>query len=212
MMNLLQTTMQGFTRSASRRMDAELCILELCQPELSMDAKAINARITRIEEQLKTGAFVVAAPQKAAQKEEIEDDYDDRPPMPGDEDAPPVEQEAPPMVNEAPMGFWQELVAAARKELKPPASGFLTANPNAPVQGALRGGSLELRCVDTFTATQLNKPNVLEIIARKASSMLGRPVQAVVVDLSAKPAGNPRMEQLMNFGKAHPDVVKIRNN
>ena len=34
----------------------------------------------------------------------------------------------------------------------------------------------------------------------------------VVVDLSAKPAGNARLEQLMNFGKAHPDVVKIRNN
>ena len=45
-------------------MDAELCILELCQPELSLDAKALNARLTRLEEQLKTGTFVAAAPQK----------------------------------------------------------------------------------------------------------------------------------------------------
>ena len=213
MMNLLQTTMQGFTRSASRRMDAELCILELCQPELSMDAKAINARITRIEEQLKTGAFVVAVPQNQPKKAVPEDIYDDdRPPLPGDEDAPPVEQEAPPMVNEAPMGFWQELVAAARKELKPPAMGFFNAGANSPMQGAIVGSKLELRCENSFIAQTVSRPDVLEIVSRKASSMLGRPVQAVVVDLSAKPQGNPRMEQLMNFGKAHPDVVKIRNN
>ena len=214
MMGLLQTTMQGFTRSASRRMDAELCILELCQPELSLDVKAINARITRIEEQLRTGAFVAAAPAKPKQKEVPEDIFDEeeRPPLPDDLDAPPAEEEAPAPVNEMPMGFWQDLVAAARKELKPPASGFFVANPNAPVQGALVGNTLELRCSNSFTAQTVGRGDILEVVSRKASSMLSRPIQAVVVDLSAKPAGNPRMEQLMNFGKAHPDVVKIRNN
>jgi len=212
MMNLLQSTMQGFTRSASRRMDAELCILELCQPELSLDVNAINARITRIEEQLKTGAFVAAQPIKPEKQEAPRDEEeDDRPPMPGDEDAPPEEEPAP-LVNEAPMGFWQELVAAARKELKPPAMGFFVASPNAPLQGALVGNKLELRCDNSFIAQTISRPDILEIVSRKASSMLSRPVQAVVVDLSAKPQGNPRMEQLMNFGKAHPDVVKIRNN
>ena len=214
MMNLIQATMQGFTRSASRRTDAELCILELCQPELSVDVKALNARLTRIEEQLRTGAFV-AAPQKTAKKDVPEDIYneDELPPLPDDADAPPAEaEEAPAMVNEAPMGFWQELVAAARKELKPPAIGFFAAGPNAPMQGALVGDKLELRCGNTFIAQTVSKPEVLEIVSRKASAMLGRPVRAEVVDLSAKPQGNPRMEQLMNFGKAHPDVVKIRNN
>ena len=52
MMERLQETMAGFTRSASRRMDAELCIVELCQPELSLDTKALNARLTRLEEQV----------------------------------------------------------------------------------------------------------------------------------------------------------------
>ena len=214
MMNRIQETMQSFTRSASRRMDAELCILELCQPELSLDVKAINARITRIEEQLRTGAFVAAAPQKTAKKEVPEDIYDEdeRPPLPDDLDAPPAEEEPAPQVSEAPMGFWQELTAAARKELKPPAMGFFVATPNAPMQGFLVGNTLELRCGNRFIAETLNKPDILEVVSRKASAMLGRPIQASVVDLSAKPASNPRMEQLMNFGKAHPDVVKIRNN
>jgi len=214
MMGLLQSTMQSFTRSASRRMDAELCILELCQPELSLDVKALNARITRLEEQLRTGAFVAAAPAKSAKKEVPEDafDEDERPPLPGDEDAPPAQTEPAPTRNEAPMGFWQDLVAAARKELRRADCGFFVASPGAPMQGVLIGNKLELRCVDTFTATQINKPYILEIVSRKASSMLGRPIQVSVVDLSAKPADNPRMEQLMNFGRAHPDVVKIRNN
>ena len=214
MMNRIQATMQGFTRSASRRMDAELCILELCQPELSLDVQAINARITRIEEQLKTGAFVAAAPEKPAKKEVPEDIYDEdeRPPLPGDEDAPPAQEEPAPVVSEAPMGFWQDLVSAARKELKPPAMGFFNTAPNAPMQGVLVGERLELRCSNSFIADTINKPNVLEVVSRKASSMLGRNIQTVVVDLTAQPQGNPRMEQLMNFGKAHPDVVKIRNN
>ncbi len=211
MMNLIQTTLSGFTRSASRRMDAELCILELCQPELSLDVKAINARLTRIEDQLRTGDFV--APAKSEKKPPIPADADDdeRPPLPGDDDAPPVEEEEQPQaVSEAPMGFWTELVAAARRELKPPAAGFFVASPNAPVQGFLKGDKLELRCSNTFTMETINKPVVLETVTRKASAMLGRPIKVEAVDLSAKPAGNPRLDQLMNFGRAHADVVKIK--
>ena len=215
MMTKIQETMQGFTRSASRRVDAELCILELCQPELSTDVQSINARITRIEDQLRSGAFVAAAPQKAVKKEVPADIYDedDLPPLPGDEDAPPApEEEAPPQINEAPMGFWQDLVAAARKELKPPAMGFFATGPNAPVQGVLLGDKLELRCGNGFIAQTISRPDVMEIISRKASAMLGRPLRVEAVDVTAKPQGNPKLDQLMNFGKAHPDVVKIRNN
>ena len=216
MMNLIQTTLSGFTRSASRRMDAELCILELCQPELSLDAKALNARLTRLEEQLKSGSFTVVqqAPAKKHSASAMDDGYDDdRPPMPGDEDAPPMMDEPPirqNVVNDAPMGFWSDLCGGVRKELRPPVSGFFVATPNAPVQGFLTGNTLELRCSNDFTAKMLDKPEILEIVSRKASAMLNRPVRAVAVDQNAKPKGNPRMDQLMNFGRAHSDIVKIK--
>ena len=214
MMNLIQTTLAGFTRSASRRMDAELCILELCQPELNLDAKALNARLTRLEEQLKNGSFAAAKPSKKAAPAPAEDDYDDdRPPMPGDEDAPPAENEPPaPQPSEAPMCFWSDLCGAVRKELGPPISGFFATTPNAPVQGAVIGSQLELRCGNDFIAKMLDKPDILEVVSRKASAMLNRPIRAAVVDMTAKPAGNPRMEQLMNFGRAHSDIVKIKKN
>ena len=210
MMNLIQTTLSGFTRSASRRMDAELCILQMCQPELSLDSEALNARLTRLEEQIKTGAFVAAQPIKAAPPEDVYDE--ERPPLPDDEDAPPaMEEEMPQPRNDTPVGFWSELVAAVRKELKPPVSGFFVASPNAPVQGALLGDKLELRCTNAFTAQMLDRGDILEVVSRKASAMLSRPVRAVAVDVTAKPQGNPRMEQLMNFGRAHSDIVKIKN-
>ena len=211
-LNLIQSTLSGFTRNASRRMDAELCLMEMCQPELSLDAKALNARLTRLEEQIKTGAFVVAAKQTSGG-----DDFDeDRPPMPDDEDAPPGEDggympPAPPQ-SDGPIGFWTDLVAAVRKELKPPASGFFVNSPAAPVHGVLRGNRLELHCNGTFVAQSIDKPEILETISRKASAMLGQPVRAFVVDLSAKPAGNPRLEQLMQFGREHSDIIKIKNN
>ena len=213
MMNLLQTTLAGFTRSASRRMDAELCILELCQPELNLDANALNARLTRLEEQIKSGSFVAAKPKKEKPSpSEPEAWDDDRPPMPGDADAPPApEKPVVPQISEAPAGFWPDLCGNVRKELRPPLSGFFAVSPNSPIQGVLAGNRLELRCNVKFAAQMLDKAEVLEIVSRKAGAMLNRPIQAVVVDTTDAPRGNTKMDHLITFGKEHPEIVKIKN-
>ena len=214
MMGLLQETMSGFTRASSRRLDAELCIMNLCQPELSLDAESLNARLTRLEDRLKSGSFLAAAPVKAEKAPVPEDLDDERPPLPGDEDAPPSEDAPPekkPAANSnAPAGFWTDLMSASRKELKPPASGFFVAAQNSPLRGALKGDTLELRCLNTFVADTVNRPQILEVVTIKASALLGRPVKVVVVDMSVKPANNPQMEKLLNFGRAHSDVIKIK--
>ena len=212
MMDILEKTMQNFTVSVSRRLDAELCILSLCQPELQLDAKALNARLSRLEEQLKSGAFVVAAPAAPAARQEAEED-DDRPPMPTDDDAPPCADEEPQAAapkDDAPLGFWTELVSAIRQELKPPISGFFVASPNAPVQGSVQGRQVVLRCANSFTLEMINKPEILALVGRKASVILGRPVSATAVDKNAKPENNARMEQLISFGRAHSDIVTIK--
>ena len=212
MMTVIQETMAGFTRSASRRMDAELCIMNLCQPELSLDAESLNARLTRLEEQLKTGKFVVAAAPKVVPDDIVDDE---RPPLPDDADAPPPDEgEAPakPVQEkvQAPPGFWTELMEGTRKELKPPAKGFFVAAQNSPLRGALKGDVLELRCANGFVAATVDKPDILEVVTRKASAQLARPIRVAVVDMSAKPVNNPHMEQLMNFGRAHSDVIRIK--
>ena len=208
MIGLLQQTLLGFTRSASRRVDTELCLVNLCQPELSLDAKALNARLTRLEEQLRTGAFVQAAPQKTApaQPEDIFDE--ELPPPPDDDDAPPMPEEAP--APQMPVGFWTDLTASLRAELKPPVLGFFASSPNAPVQGQLQADTLLLRCNNTFVADQINKPEILQLVTRKAGAMLGRNVKVKTVDLSVTPQNSEKMDQLLRFGRSHSDVIKIK--
>ncbi len=206
MMGLIQQTVNGFTRSASRRMDAELCIVNLCQPELSLDAEAINARLTRMEETIRTGQITVAAAKKTEPVES--EDEEEYPPFPDDADAPPVIQEQP-VVAEAPVGFWTDVVSQVRRELKPPVLGFFSTAPNAPIQGVLKSDKLMLLCDSQFIVDMVNKPDVLEIVSRKASAVLGRPVQAVAVDRTTSNRNSQQMEQLLSFGRAHSDLIKI---
>ena len=185
--------------------------MNLCQPELSLDAESLNARLTRLEEQIKTGSFTVK--QAAAPVREEPDE--ERPPLPDDADAPPASEEpqtikAPKQDVQAPAGFWTDLMTASRKELKPPASGFFVAAQNSPLRGALKGDVLEVRCQNTFVAEAVNRPDILEVVARKAAALLARPVRVQVVDMSAKPSGNVKMQQLLNFGRAHSDIVNIK--
>ena len=209
MMNLIQQTMAGFTRNASRRMDAELCIVNLCQPELSLDSEALNARLTKIEDQIATGAFTVA--EKPAAKKEPEFEDDDRPPLPGDDDAPPDPNEPPaPMVSEAPAGFWMDVAAAVRKEVPRTLMGMFAVSENAPIRGVLHGDELILECANPFVAEAINKPEILTIVGTKASAKLGRRIRIKVIDRTARPKKTAQMEQLLNFGRAHNDIVKIK--
>ena len=73
------------------------------------------------------------------------------------------------------------------------------------------GNVLELRCSNDFLMKMLDKPDILEVVSRKAGAILNRPVRVQIVDVNAKPSGNPRMEQLMQFGREHSDIIKIKN-
>jgi DNA polymerase-3 subunit gamma/tau len=212
MLERIEQTLNGFTRSASRRLDVELCIISLCQPELQADAAAINARLTRLEEKIKSGSFAVAAAPAPAQMVEPAQPEEEYPPLPTDEDAPPEEPQLPEIPQEdAPVGFWSDLVGAVRQELKGPVSGFFTATPNAPVQGVLQGNKVVLKCSNSFILEMINKPEILSLVSRKASAILGRQVMTTAVDKSAAPEHSARMQQLMNFGREHSDIIKIKD-
>ena len=206
----VQSCAAGFVRSASRRMDVELCILKLCQPELSLDAQALNARLSRLEERLSTGDFPQPAPQTAkqavpaAQKSpSVEPAKSSAPEKSGpDEPAFPAE--------EVPLGFWTEVAASVRKALSPPVSGFFAATANAPVQGAVEKGKVVLRCANTFTYELVNKPEILSLVSQKAGAILGRRVETIAVDQLAKPAQNGPMERLLRFGRDHTEIVHIQ--
>ena len=202
----IQQTAAGFTRSSSRRMDAELCIVSLCQPQLVMDAQAINARLSKVEDQLRNGTFTVAAAENAAPQTAPEQE---QPPMPDDKDAPP-EETVKPLVDEAPIGFWSDLVMQIKKELRPPVFGFFSVGDESPVKGTLHEGKVVLRCNTDFTLSFVDTPQILELVGRKASAILGAPVKAVAVTAGA--AGDKQMEKLLRFGREHADIIKIKED
>ena len=214
MMQTVQDTVSGFSRSAGRRMDAEMCIVQLARPELSLDARAMNARLTRLEDLIKSGKIAAASPAPEPVRPPVEPrkepEEEERPPLPDDGDAPPLPEEETAPRQAVPDSFWVELLGDVRSQLKPPASGFFVATPGSPLRGVLKGDRLEIRCANAFAAEIIGTPEILRIVSDKATARLGRPVTALVVDVT-KNAGSPKMEQLMNFGRAHSDIVKIRN-
>ncbi len=206
-MEQLEKTLSSFTRSASRRVDAELCIISMCQPQLMLDAKSLNARLTRLEEQIAAGVIPVAVPKikdKVAAEKSVESAKEE-PSIP----QPEAQEEAP---EELPMGFWADLVAAVRRDLKPPISGFFTVSPQSPIQAQLRCGVLVLLCNNDFTREMVSKGDILSLVAQKASAILGRNVNAVAQDITARNENNPALERLMDFGRAHRDIVTIQDN
>ncbi len=206
----VQSCAAGFVRSASRRMDVELCILKLCQPELSLDAQALNARLSRLEERLSTGDFPQPAPQTAKQAAPAaQKNVPTEPAKPTEAEKSEPDEPASP-AEEVPLGFWTEVAAAVRKALSPPVSGFFAATANAPVQGAVEKGKVVLRCANTFTYELVNKPEILSLVSQKAGAILGRRVETIAVDQLAKPAQNGPMERLLRFGRDHSEIVHIQ--
>ena len=206
---VLQETAAGFVKSANRRVDAELCILRLCDPSLDLDARSLNARLSRVEDQLASGQVTVRTAAPASREPED----DDRPPMPDDDDAPPVFEEAPPVprVEEAPSGFWADFVARVKPELSNRYKGFFAVG--GPVKPQLAAGILTLVADTGFVLKQIDTPAVLEPATRIASALLGQPMK-VRCTLKGKTnpmtGGKDPLQDLLAFGKQHEDIVTIR--
>ncbi len=116
MATALQEYAAAVSRSGSKRLDAELCLLQLSDESLGSDNASLLARLDRVEEQLKRG-IPAAAPAPAAAQQRTEPQ-----PMPASfsiaparakeaapapADLPPWETEAPPLPEEPPF-FMEE--------------------------------------------------------------------------------------------------------
>ena len=215
---LLQQTAAGFQKSANRRVDMELCLIQMCQPQLSLDAKALSARIGRIEEKLASGTLVSAAavPQKAPPPEDVDDG--ERPPLPDDADDPirsaapeasaqPEQKQAEPRNGGA--EIWPELTQALRESLSVRERGFFASN--GPVKPLLKGDTLTLIADTDFVLNIIRKPEVQTLVQQKASAMLGRQVG---VQFARKgqitQQGNDPMDALVAFGGQHNDIFTIK--
>jgi len=214
MMNVIQATAFGFARSTNRRMDTELCIVNLCQPELNTDIEALLARLTRLEDQVKSGNITVSVTTEKTthpvsevlpiqqvlsnESKTIEDVIPETNACQSD------------VVDQTPVGFWTDVASAVRKELNPALAGFFITTPNAPLKGVLSGDQLLLVCNNQFVMEIVNVPDIVSLVTRKASAKLGRQIRVQVTDNSDAVNKNEHLDQLLSFGREHPGVVRIK--
>ena len=206
---LLQQTCAGFSRSANRRIDAELCLLQMCDPALALDAVSLNARISRLEEQLASGRFApapkpVAAPPMSGEPAPRENT------APAASAAEPERKKAPPETGEAlPVGFWADLVNKIKPELKLSVRGFFSTGDKAQLSPELQGQTLLLHAENDWVRSMVNDEPTRQILAGGASALLGRPV-TVRIDCGGDMGQGDPLQAVLEFGKQHEQIVKIK--
>ena len=207
MTSILRDTVNGFHSSANRRIDAELCLIRLCEPEAELDASALNARLTRLENKIASG-IVTALPTGQAPASDSEGKNPSEEPK-TEAVATQATDKAQGPVDQAPPGFWPRLVEQLRTQLRPPAVGMFVVHDNAPVIGRIRSGFLEVETAHLFAYEQINKPNVLQTVRECASGILGRPINVRVVKAGQTPVNNVNFDRLVQFAMDNPDTVEL---
>ena len=210
-----QKTRASFGKNTDVRVAAELLLMQLCEPSLRLDAQALDARISRVEEQLASGVLVKSAP-KASGGDAFDDD---RPPFPDDADdpergsAPPAqtqEQSSAAPQAETPAGFWPALSEKLRAALPAKISGFFAVN--GPIHPVLQGEELIMAADSDFVLDLVKKtPDTEALVREKASAILGKPVSVrFALKNRLSRLGYDPMDALVQFGQQHSDIFTIK--
>ena len=222
-LTLVQAAKGAVGKNADARVAAELCLMQLCEPSLKLDAQSLGARVSKLEERLATGNFTPAKQQAKAESAENEED-DDRPPFPDDADdplagiAPPMDAREAERPQEKPASNgaqeeldrrWPELAASLREGLGVRERGFFA--PGGPVRPRVKGDTLILTAPSQFVLDIIKSPNVQKIAAEKVSAFFGRSMQvqfALAGQLDA--SGKDPMDALLALGEEHSDIMTIK--
>ena len=199
---VLRDTAAGFNASANRRIDAELCLVRLCEPEASLDAESLNARLCRVEERLARGVVPVAAAPQAEQAHR-------KPQRRRSRRSRRLPRAAAVCAVRGPAGLWPELVKRLKTTLPLPEQAMFSTQDNAPVCGTLHGDLLELRMETEFVRNLINKPEVLQPVADAATALLGRSVRVRIASGKAEKP-NEGFARLVSFGEEHPELVDLK--
>ena len=223
-LTLVQAAKGAVGKNADARVAAELCLMQLCEPGLKLDAQSLGARVSKLEERLATGNFTPAKQPAKAENAQDDNEDDDRPPFPDDADdplaglAPPMDAREAERPQEKPASNgaqeeldrrWPELAASLREGLGVRERGFFA--PGGPVRPRLKGDTLILTAPSQFVLDIIKGPNVQKIAAEKASAFFGHPMQvqfALAGQLDA--SGKDPMDALLALGEEHSDIMTIK--
>ena len=212
--------------AANRRVEAELCAVRLCSLGAE-DYDTLGGRVEALEEKMKRGMPVQAAPQAAPAAPARSGD--DLPPPPGDADAPPPpdDSEAPPWLEEEQA---QAAPAAPAKRAEPESApaqadwphwpalleglagkintGALT-NLKLSARGVEEDGGLVILCEDSITVMLAKAEPTLRVIREQAAALAGAPIKVKVREAGDDPVQkNTAVDELIGRAKAFDIQVK----
>lgn len=206
---ILQESLLHIPHAANRRIEAELCVVRLCELTAE-DYDTLSGRVDALEEKLAHGMVAVApAPRQAVPEDGFPSDADA--PPPGDDDMPPMMGEptaqkkaAPPKKLES-SPEWDAITKATQGAL--PMSKFAQLTMT---KGVISGKELYVLCDDPFTCELCNENTVKQALTQAAQQVTGRALRVKVLEensigtLSTK--ANPVDEIIRKAGELNIDV------
>lgn len=203
---ILQESLLRIPHAANRRIEAELCVVRLCELTAD-DYDTLSGRVDALEEKLAHG--IVAAAPAARQQAEPEDGF------PSDADAPPpAEDELPPMAQQKPSAppkklesspQWNDITMATKSLL--PMSKFAQLTM---AKGVISGKELYVLCDDPFTCDLCNETTVKQALAQAAQQVTGKNLRIKVLEESSigtlSTKANPVDEVIRRAGELNINV------
>lgn len=207
--DMIQQTTNGFKTSLNQRLDGELCLMHLCDMQLSLNAQDLSARISRVEEDLAlriqelerkiaSGSIVVSAAPAS------EDCIDVEAPTPREgADAPPCPEEDPSAAPSPTSGEnWQKIKERAIPEIHPMVRCFWQND----VSGIIRGDELILIPLNNMVKCQIDKPEYMDIIRKKAAFVMGRPIRVRFSEIGKTAQSDPFLalvQEMQGYDNMH---------
>ena len=223
----LQKASAELYASVNRRLDAELCLLRLCDESLSGDLTALEARVSRLENSQSARVELAQRPAYAPPKQAEEDPPPwDEPPPPEEppmtdeqrvydipEEAPP--QPAPPSPSQAAKpavppaaapavdsGWWRTLAENCKGRLPPMYRPFL-----GMCSGFLEGDLLTVCAPDNLTLGRMDNDRVREALAQEAEALTGSPVR-LALRTGEPPKATPEenLKNLLEYSRQFDNI------
>ena len=211
MLSVLQATTAGLKESTNPRTDAELCLIQLCDPSLDSSMIGLTARLERLEQRMEFGipAASPASPAEpvASQPVPTPSPADDLPPWDMDPVpaqkvsqspkavAQPTSAPTPTLRASAGSSMWKSLVSALSGKI--PMGEYMFLSDPTAVTGEYADGNLTLWAADSFVKGMLDKPTVRPVVASEASRLTGQSVQVFVKE--GPPTAAPAAEEHDNL-------------
>lgn len=171
---ILQETLTRMPHAANRRIEAELCMVRLCQLQAD-DYDTISGRIDALEEKLKHGVVTAAPAAGQTAKPQVKE----RAPQPPAKE-PQTSEKAQPVPRKVESGpQWMKVMQEVRGKIPMSTYAQLTF-----VKGVFHQNSLLLVCDDGFTCELCSKSDVRTAIAEAAKTVTGQQLRVTVMEES----------------------------